>query len=195
MVIVDGYFRVSFWTKIVLAFLIRSDIIASSTHPLIWRACLLGMCVNTFNVDLCMSFWHGVFPFGNFLTVALSDSGSISTSESSSSPCSFFHVNNPSTFLLCSFSSHILLQTCFAFFASIYWFVFVHSPPTYWFHFLPFFRKDLFWYYWLNLSQYILILSYFANVLIYLLQLYCLSPLLFSFGLFLLIYLFLLFLP
>ena len=66
---------------------------------------------------------------------------------------SFFMLFIFSTFLLCSFYSHILLQSCFDSFVSSCWFVLVHLPLTFWYNFWSLFLKVLFGLYCLTLFQ------------------------------------------
>ena len=49
-----------------------------------------------------------------------------------------------STFLLCSFRFHVLLQNWLVAFLSDGWFVFVHCQTTCWQHFFRYFRKSSF---------------------------------------------------
>ena len=111
-----------------------------------------------------MPSWPGVFQFYMFLSVALSESCCTFASGLSSSSNSFFKSFIHSAFLLCSFLLHILLQNCFASFATDCWFVFAHSPPTWWQNFLPLFWKVLFCLYCLTQSWYLLNLSSFTNI-------------------------------
>ena len=72
----------------------------------------------------------GIFKFGTFWGVPLNDSKCIFPSGPSLILCNtFFMLFIFLVFLLCSFHSHILLQTCFASFASRYYLL-MHSPPT-----------------------------------------------------------------
>ena len=72
--------------------------------------------------------WPSVFQFGTFWSVALGDSKSNITVEPSSrhvNPFSMLFIY--SSFLLCSFRSHLLLQNNFASFASDCWYVWAFS--------------------------------------------------------------------
>ena len=66
-----------------------------------------------------MQWCPGIFQFGTFLIVTLSESNcSFALGPSSSSSNSFFKLFIHSGFLLCSLSSHILHQNCFTSFLS-----------------------------------------------------------------------------
>ena len=81
-------------------------------------------------------------PFNTFLCVLLRESICMFASGTFSSTCNslfmlFIHS-------VCSFYSHILLERCFVFFASGYWFVFVHFSLICWQQFSSLFGKSCF---------------------------------------------------
>ena len=70
----------------------------------------------------------GVFQFGTFFSVALSESRCMSALGPSSRPCNSFFMFIHSSFLLCSFRYLILHLNCFVFLSSSRWYASVHSP-------------------------------------------------------------------
>ena len=123
--------------------------------------------VNFSNQNTRMPSQPGVFQFGTFLNVALSDLRSILALGTSWNPCnSFSKLFIHQTFLLCSFSFHILLKHSFVYFVSMRWYIFEYFPPTSWQNFLSLFQNILFCLYclyFLALSWFLLSLPFFAN--------------------------------
>ena len=122
------------------------------------------MEVNFLKQNPCIPSWPGVFQFDIFLRVVLSKSMCISIFGSSSSPSNslvilFIH----SSFLLCFFGCHILVQNRSVSFASSCWYVFVSSPPSWWENFLSLFWNVLFCLYCFTLCRYLFNLPSFAS--------------------------------
>ena len=110
------------------------------------------------------TFLAGRFPIWYFLSVPLSESRCIFVLEPSSSSYYFSMLFIHSAFSLCSFFLHILFQNSFASFASVCWYILVHSLPTCSWNFLLLFWNVLFYLYSLTLSRYVLSLPYFTRI-------------------------------
>ena len=103
------------------------------------------MQVNFLNQNPCMPSQTGVFLFGIFLRVALSESICIfSLGLSSTLGNSFSLLFNHSTFLLWYRRSHTLLQNYFVSFASGFWNVFSLHSPTWKKNFIRCFERSCF---------------------------------------------------
>ena len=81
--------------------------------------------INFLNHYPCLQSWHGVFQFGTFLNVTLSESRCMSASGLSSIVVFLFWYFSNRLFFFCS---HVLLNFFFIFFVPGCWFVFLYSP-------------------------------------------------------------------
>ena len=95
-----------------------------------------------------MSSWLGVFRFGNFLNVSLSDSRCMLTCRASSCPWFFLCYLSVRHFKLCSFSSRNFFPKFYVSFKSDCSFVFFLSPPNCRWNFLYFERICFAWITW-----------------------------------------------
>ena len=116
-----------------------------------------------------MPSWPGVFQFDIFLRVAQIDSWCMSTSDPNLSPCkSFFMLFIHSTFLLCSFCSHVHVGWIFFRYFGITCFVCTAwpGPDIVWVSLLP---LNIFW--TLGLSYCFVLVFSFQHFFTYLLLL------------------------